>query len=153
MNPFTLLKEDHTKFKAMLSDLEATTDRAEKTRTHIFAELKHQLVAHEAVEEEIFYPAIRAKAKAKDEKLILEAYAEHHVADVVVEELTELPVTDEMWGAKAKVLQENLEHHIEEEEGDLFATARALLDKDELDEIGTRMDARRRELLGAVATA
>lgn len=53
MNPFTLLKEDHTKFKAMLSDLEATTDRAEKTRTQIFAELKHQLVAHEAVEEEI----------------------------------------------------------------------------------------------------
>lgn len=75
------------------------------------------------------------------------------MADVVVEELTELPVTDEMWGAKAKVLKENLEHHIEEEEGDLFATARALLDKDELDEIGTKMDARKRELLGPVATA
>lgn len=152
MNPFTLLEEDHTKFKRMLADIEATTDRAEKTRAKIFDELKRALVAHEAIEEEILYPAIRAKAKGDDKDLVLEAYAEHHAADLLVEELTELPVTHEMWGAKAKVLQENLEHHIEEEEGELFKTARTLLEKHELEELGDQMAARKRELLGQAAT-
>lgn len=153
MNPFTLLKEDHTKFKAMLSEIEATTDRAEKTRAQIFAELKGALVAHEAIEEEILYPAIRAKAKGEDKDLVLESYAEHHVADLVVAELSELPTTHEMWGAKAKVLQENLEHHIEEEEGELFKTARELLDKDELEQLGDQMASRKRELIAQPATA
>ena len=121
MNPFTLLKDDHETFKKMLSELDATTDRAEKTRTQIFDRLKRELVAHETIEEEILYPAIREKARTRDDRdLVLEAFAEHHVADVIVAELSELPVTDEMWGAKATVLRESLEHHIEEEEGDLF---------------------------------
>lgn len=154
MNPFTLLKDDHETFKKMLSELDATTDRAEKTRTQIFDRLKRELVAHETIEEEILYPAIREKARTRDDRdLVLEAFAEHHVADVIVAELSELPVTDEMWGAKATVLRESLEHHIEEEEGDLFTTARKILEKAELEDIGDRMEQRRRELLGAAATA
>ena len=64
-----------------------------------------------------------------------------------------MPVTDEMWGAKAKVLQENLEHHIEEEEGPLFEAAKSLLDTDELDQIGDLMDARMRELMDEATPA
>ena len=154
MNPFTLLKDDHETFKKMLSELDATTDRAEKTRTQIFERLKRELVAHEAIEEEILYPAIREKARTRDDTdLVLEAFAEHHVADLIVAELSALPVTDEMWGAKATVLRESLEHHIEEEEGDLFTTARKILEKAELEDLGDRMEQRRRELLGAAATA
>lgn len=153
MNAFALLKTDHEAFKAMLTELESTTERAVKTRTRIFEHLKRQLAAHETIEEEILYPAIKAKAKTKDKKLVLEAYAEHHVADLLVAELATLPASDEMWGAKATVLRESLEHHIEEEEGNLFKTAKSLLDKDELDAIGRQMKLRKQELLGKSASA
>lgn len=153
MNPFSLLKTDHEAFKKMLTELEDTTERAVKTRTQVFDRLKRELAAHETIEEEILYPAIKEKAKSKDKDLVLEAYAEHHVADLIVTELANLPVSDEMWGAKATVLRESLEHHIEEEEGDLFKIAKSLLDKDELDAIGERMSLRKQELLGKSATA
>lgn len=153
MNPFSLLKTDHDAFKQMLAELEDTTDRAVKTRSQVFDRLKRELAAHESIEEEILYPAIQAKAKSKDKDLVLEAYAEHHVADLIVAELAELPVSDEMWGAKATVLRESLEHHIEEEEGDLFKTAKSLLDKDELEAIGDQMNLRRQELLGKSVAA
>lgn len=153
MNPFSLLKTDHEEFKSMLAELEDTTERAVKTRSQIFEKLMSGLAAHETIEEEFLYPAIKEKAKTKDKDLVLEAYAEHHVADLLVAELANLPVSDEMWGAKAKVLRESLEHHIEEEEGDLFKSARSLLDQDELDALGDRMNLRKRELLGKSAAA
>lgn len=155
MDPFTLLKNDHEMVKTMMSALESTTEQAEKKRTEIFDSLRRSLSAHEAAEEEFLYPAVREKAKARsDEKdVVLEAYMEHHVADLLVAELAEMPVTDEMWGAKAKVLQENLEHHIEEEEGPLFEAAKSLLDADELDQIGDLMDARMRELMDQATPA
>lgn len=153
MNPFSLLKTDHEEFKSMLAELEDTTERAVKTRSQIFEKLMSALAAHETIEEEILYPAIKERAKTKDKDLVLEAYAEHHVADLLVAELANLPVSDEMWGAKAKVLRESLEHHIEEEEGDLFKSAKSLLDQDELDALGDRMNLRKRELLGKSAAA
>lgn len=153
MNPFSLLKTDHEAFKTMLAELEDTTERAVKTRTQVFEKLMRELAAHETIEEEILYPAIKAKAMAKDKELVLEAYAEHQLADLLVAEIDNLPVTDEMWGAKTKVLRESLEHHIEEEEGDLFKSAKSLLDKDELDAIGDRMNLRKQELLGKSAAA
>ena len=92
---------------------------------------------HEAMEEEVLYPALKAHPKAKE--LTLEAYEEHHVVDLVMEELEATPVTDEQWGAKFTVAKENIEHHIEEEEGDMFKQARDVFDDDELEDLGRRM--------------
>jgi hemerythrin superfamily protein len=141
MNALTLLKKDHTKVKALLAELESTTERGVQTRQRLFAEMKAELTVHETIEEEIFYPELKAHPRAKD--LVLEAYEEHNVVDTLMGELSSLSVEDETWGAKAKVMQENLEHHIEEEEGELFDKAEQVFDDAELEDLGRRMAERR----------
>jgi hemerythrin-like domain-containing protein len=137
MNAITMLKDDHDKVKELLTQLEATTERGEKTRAELFSTIKGELTVHEIIEEEIFYPALKSHPKAKD--IVLEGYEEHHVVDLLMSELEGLDVTDETWGAKATVMKENIEHHIEEEEGEMFKQARAVFDAAELDDLGSRM--------------
>ena len=141
MNALTMLTEDHDKMKKLLSELETTTERGVKTRAELFSTIKGELTIHEVIEEEIFYPALKSHPKAKD--IVLEGYEEHHVVDLLMGELEALPVEDESWGAKALVMKENVEHHIEEEEGEMFKTARSVFDKGELEDLGARMETRR----------
>ena len=136
-----MLKADHDKVKDLLNQLESTTERGVKTREELFATIKGELTVHETIEEEIFYPALKEHPKAKD--LVLEAYEEHHVVDTVMAELEGLDVSDETWGAKATVMKENVEHHIEEEEGEMFKQARQVFDKQELQDLGDRMARRK----------
>jgi hypothetical protein len=143
MDALTLLEDDHAKMRKLLKELETTTERGVKTRTELFSTIKGELTLHEIIEEEIFYPALKSHPKAED--LVLEGYEEHHVVDLVMAELEDLPVDDESWGAKAKVMQENVEHHMEEEEGDMFKQARSIFDRQELDELGERMAARKEQ--------
>jgi hypothetical protein len=138
----TLLKTDHDKVKRLLTELESTTERGVKTREELFATIKGELTVHETIEEEIFYPALKEHPKAKD--IVLEAYEEHHVVDTVMAELEGLDVADETWGAKAMVMKENIEHHIDEEETEMFKQARQVFDARELDELGARMAERKR---------
>ena len=141
MDAITLLETDHKKVKRLLGELESTTERGVKTRTELFATIKGELTVHEIIEEEIFYPELKAHPKAKD--IVLEGYEEHHVVDLLMGELENLDVSDEAWGAKATVMKENIEHHIEEEEGEMFAKARQVFDRDELNDLGERMAARK----------
>ena len=144
MNAITLLKQDHEDVKKMLSELDDTTERAVKTREQTFTKLKADLEVHEAIEEEIFYPALKEHPKTKD--IALEGYEEHHVVDMVMAEIQEVAFDDERWGAKLTVMKENLEHHIEEEEGEMFKQARQVFDDAELEDLGNRMDMRKKEL-------
>jgi hemerythrin-like domain-containing protein len=141
MDAIALLKTDHDKVKRLLDELETITERGIKTRAELFSTIKGELTLHEIVEEEIFYPELKAHPKAKD--IVLEGYEEHHVVDTLMKELEELDVSDETWGAKALVMKENIEHHIEEEEGEMFRTARQVFDAAELDDLGGRMEARK----------
>ena len=141
MDALKLLKEDHARIKPLLAEIKETTERAEKTRSELFSRIKQELTVHEIIEEEIFYPELKAHPKAKD--IVLEGYEEHHVVDLLMGELEALPVEDESWGAKALVMKENVEHHIEEEEGEMFKTARSVFDKGELEDLGARMETRR----------
>jgi predicted DNA-binding protein len=141
MDAITMLKADHDTVKKLLEELDSTTERGVKRRTELFATIKAELTVHEVIEEEIFYPALKAHPKAKD--IVLEGYEEHHVVDLLMGELEALDVSDEAWGAKATVMKENIEHHIEEEEGEMFRQARAVFDKDELTALGERMAARK----------
>ncbi len=142
MDAISLLKQDHEKVKKLLEQLESTTERGVKTRSELFATIKGEMMVHEAIEEEIFYPELKAHPKAKD--IVLEGYEEHHVVDLLMGELEQLDVTDESWGAKAVVMKENIEHHIEEEEGEMFQKARQVFDKDELEALGEHMATRKR---------
>jgi hemerythrin HHE cation binding domain-containing protein len=142
MNAISMLETDHRKVKALLKELESTTERGVKTRAELFATIKGELTLHEIIEEEIFYPELKSHPKAKE--IVLEGYEEHHVVDQLMGELEALDVADETWGAKAKVMKENIEHHIEEEEGEMFRQARAVFDKAELEDLGGRMEARKK---------
>jgi hypothetical protein len=137
MNALTLLKDDHDRVKKMLADGEETTERAEVGRKELFAKLKEEMLIHERIEEEIFYPALKQHPKAKD--IVLEGFEEHHVVDEIMGELEATDVTDDTWGAKFKVMKENIEHHIEEEEGEMFDKARSVFSADELETLGERM--------------
>jgi hypothetical protein len=141
MDAITMLKTDHDKVKQLLTELESTTERGVKTREELFATIKGELTVHEVIEEEIFYPALKSHPKAKD--IVLEGYEEHHVVDLLMGELESLDVSDETWGAKALVMKENIEHHIEEEEGEMFKQARSVFDRQELEDLGTRMAERK----------
>ncbi len=141
MNAITMLEEDHAKMRKLLDELESTTERGVKIRAELFSTIKGELTIHEIIEEEIFYPELKAHPKAKD--IVLEGYQEHHVVDLIMKELEEVPVDDESWGAKAKVMKENVEHHMEEEEGEMFKKARSVFDRAELDDLGERMAARK----------
>jgi hemerythrin-like domain-containing protein len=148
MDAVAMLKDDHEKVKKILEDLDSTTERGVKTRQELFAKVKQELTVHESIEEEIFYPALKGHPKAKE--LVLEAYEEHHVVDTIMAEIGEVPFEDEAWGAKLTVMKENIEHHIEEEEGEMFKQARQVFSKEELEDLGARMEARKKELLASV---
>ena len=141
MNALTLLNTDHDKVKKVLAELEPTTERGVKTRQELFATIKGELTVHEIIEEEIFYPELKSHPKARN--IVLEGYEEHGVVDTLMGELEDLPVDDETWGPKAKVMKENIEHHIEEEEGEMFKQARRVFDDAELDDLGRRMEERK----------
>jgi hemerythrin-like domain-containing protein len=137
MNAITLLEDDHRKVKKLLSEGEETTERAEQTRAELYVTLRREMETHERIEEEIFYPALKAHPKARD--LVLEGFEEHHVVEEIMGELAETDVADETWAAKFKVMKENIEHHIEEEEGSMFKEARSAFDEQELEDLGARM--------------
>ena len=143
MDALQLLKADHDRVKKMLNELDETTERAEKTRTEGLAKLKHELTIHEAIEEEIFYPALKQHAEAKD--IVLEAYEEHDVVDAIMAEIEQTSFDDETWAAKFTVMKENLEHHIEEEEGEMFDKARDVFDRETLTSLGEQMEARKQQ--------
>jgi hemerythrin-like domain-containing protein len=144
MDALALLKEDHDKVKKLLSELDSTTERAVKTRSDLFTKVKGELQVHEAIEEEIFYPALKEHPKAKE--LVLEGYEEHNVVDMVMQEIESVPFEDETWGAKLTVMKENVEHHIEEEESEMFKQAKQVFSTDELGQLGEQMEARKKEL-------
>ena len=146
MDAIKMLEEDHKKVKELLTELESTTERGVQKRERLFATIKGEMMVHETIEEEIFYPELKSHPKAED--IVLEGFEEHHVVDLLMGELERLDVSDETWGAKAKVMKENIEHHIEEEETEMFPQARKVFDESELTELGAQMTARKQEAKG-----
>ncbi|MDQ4145137.1 MAG: hemerythrin domain-containing protein [Actinomycetota bacterium] len=144
MDGLDLLKDDHRKVEKLLEQMDSTTEDDVSKREHLFRELTSEMQAHEIIEEEILYPALQEHPKAKE--IVLEGYEEHHVVDTIMNELNEVPFDDERWSAKFSVMKENIEHHIEEEEEEMFEQAENIFDATELEELGARMQERKKEL-------
>jgi hypothetical protein len=134
-----LLERDHRRLERLLDQAEKTDARSARRRTELLDTIGADLEMHEQIEEQVFYPALQSHPEGK--AIVLEGYEEHHVANVIVAELRALAKDDERWGPKMKVLRENIEHHIEEEEGEMFRTARAVMGQDELRQLGRQMAA------------
>src|SRR5678816_3331816 len=135
MDALDLIKQDHKRLRKLL---EETLKAEGGARVERLDYLRTELVAHERMGEEVLYPRLRDEKKAHE--TVLEGYEEHHVADVLLDELLDVPPETDLWKAKLKVLKENVEHHMDEEEDELFKGARAVLDREELNRLGERME-------------
>lgn len=149
MNAIELLKADHEKVRGLFEQLCDTTKRAEKTRTQLLEQIRLELDVHTQIEEEIFYPAFKeAVGESKDEATVFEALEEHRAAgELVLPDLLATDVTSDRFTGRAKVLKELVEHHADEEEKEMFKTAREVLSREQLATLGEQMAARKQELL------
>jgi hemerythrin-like domain-containing protein len=145
MNAIDLLEADHRTVEGVMDDIEKSTERAVKGREELFRKFRLLLTVHEIIEETIFYPALKEHPKARD--IVLEGYEEHHVVDEVMDEIKDVPVDDETWHPKAKVMIENVRHHIQEEEQEMFRQARAAFNREELEQLGERMEQRKKDAM------
>ncbi|MDQ1921764.1 hemerythrin domain-containing protein [Massilia pseudoviolaceinigra] len=118
-----LLIEDHENVKQMFELFEGLGDRAHATKKKLSMQICAELTKHATAEEEIFYPAVRAATK-KNEDLVDEATVEHASAKDLIAQIMEMEATEELFDAKVKVLSEMIEHHVEEEENEMFPMAR-----------------------------
>ena len=143
MDIFELLKQDHEKVAGIFEQLEPTTERAEKTREELFARLKTELDLHAYLEETILYPPLKQIDETRE--IALEAVEEHRVVKQFLKELDAMPVTSEQWTAKLTVLKENVEHHVEEEEKEMFKQARAALTREQIDNLTAKFESEKKQ--------
>jgi hemerythrin-like domain-containing protein len=147
MNAVKLLKDDHQKVKKLFREFESQGDKAHQGKQKIVNQACHELEVHSKLEEQIFYPAVQAKADEEGKEMVLEGIEEHHVVDMLIKELRALEPQDDEFDAKFKVLTENVEHHIEEEEGELFPDAEKSLGKEMMEKLGTQMEQLKQQLM------
>jgi len=141
----TLLKADHAAVKKLFAQEEKATKDDDKKRD-IFNQIKDALTVHATIEEEIFYPAVK-KARSehvKDE--VREGYEEHKQIKTLLAAIAGIAPADETWDMKVKVLKEDVEHHVKDEEGEMFPDARKFLGEKRLMELGTELEARKQYL-------
>ena len=146
MDAFELLKADHKKVNELFDQLEAATGKA---KLNVFNQIKTELELHTHIEEKIFYPALEKPEQTHD--LTLEAYEEHKMVKTLLAELSRARTADDEWQAQAKVLRENVEHHVDEEENELFDKADDVLSDEEIEALGQRMEAEKARKQGRAA--
>ncbi|MFN8770883.1 MAG: hemerythrin domain-containing protein [Neisseriaceae bacterium] len=132
-NTFEPLITDHKEVKSIIEEILNTTNKDKQKRRDLLHNLKEELTQHERIEEDSVYPILEKKKLTHN--LTKEAYEEHHVVDILLDELEALDFSDESWKAKLKVLQKSLLHHIKVEEDELFVKAEKELSKEELNTI------------------
>jgi hemerythrin superfamily protein len=146
-NAITMLKSDHAAVKRLLRELNASENV--KQRERLCSEIERELKTHAQIEEEVFYPAFKAAAKeTENENLFYEAAEEHHLVDIELPSLMAANPKSHEFEAKAKVLQDLIEHHVKEEEGQMFMAARKLFTDAQLRELGDLMQTRKEMIQG-----
>lgn len=137
MNAIELLKQQHREVEELFEKFESAGDGATKTKEKLCAEISQKLAMHAEIEEKIFYPESKQE---NTEEILRESVEEHLSMKRVLADLLESEAADEQFDAKMKVLQEQVEHHVEEEEKELFPKVRKACSKEELEDMGLRME-------------
>jgi hemerythrin superfamily protein len=143
MDAIQLLKDDHKKVEKIFSDMEG-----KENRQRLFPDLDRELSVHAEIEEKVFYPATKEAEPTRD--LVLESIEEHKQIKMVLADLEQTDKTTEEWGAALKVLKEDVMHHVGEEESELFPRVKKVLSKQQLEDLGARMEELKTQLLAAV---
>ena len=142
-----ILEADHRKVEALFKEYEALGDRAVVTKKKIADQICAELTVHAQVEEEVFYPAVRKPIKDGD--LVDEAIVEHASAKELIAQISAMSPEEDLYDAKVKVLSELIEHHVGEEEDEMFPKVRK--SGVDLIALGEAMLARKEELTAAIA--
>jgi hemerythrin superfamily protein len=135
MNIIDLLKEDHRKVEDLFAKVEET--ESEKQHLQLFEKIKTELETHTQIEETLFYPALEEHEDLKD--MVLEAFEEHKQVKTLLREISALAEGSEKLDAKLKVMGENVEHHVGEEEDEMFPKVEELIEEQELERLGEEM--------------
>lgn len=143
MDAIELLKQDHKKVEKIFADMDKKDARAK-----LFPELDRELSVHAEIEEKIFYPASKEAEPTRD--LVLESIEEHKQIKMVLADLEQADKSTDVWAAALKVLKEDVMHHVGEEEDELFPKVRKVLSKQQLEDLGRRMEELKMQLLTAV---
>jgi iron-sulfur cluster repair protein YtfE (RIC family) len=151
MDALELLTADHNRVRGLFTRFQAAEGENDAQAARLAAKIFEELEVHTKIEEEIFYPAV-TKLNEEIHELITEGLEEHHVVDNVMAEVKALTPSDEEWAAKMKVLIENVEHHAEEEEQEMFPKVRKAMGSDARAELGQQLEARK-AALGAPTAA
>ena len=138
-SPFKSLKEDHKRVAKLFKEIEAAGERAVKTKQNLFEELRTELTQHMELEETEVYPVLEEHEKTKE--IALEGVEEHAVAKRLIEEIGAEEAGSEVWEAKIKVLKENIEHHVDEEEEEMFPDAEKALPEEVLEALAAAIEA------------
>ena len=144
MDAISLLKADHRKVEKIFSDIE----KGNGNRQLLFTELATELTVHAEIEEKLFYPAVKDAEPTHD--LVLESFEEHKQMKMVLADLEKAEKGTEHWLAGLKVLMEDVQHHVGEEENELFPKVKKVLSGKELEDLGTRMEELKTKQLAAV---
>jgi hemerythrin superfamily protein len=140
MNAITLLKNDHKTVEDLFKRFEKLGPRAVKSKQDIVERFVRELTIHAAIEEMVFYPAVREAVEKGDvDTMVLESLEEHHIVKWVLWELERMDPADERFDAKVTVLIEHVRHHVEEEEKELFPQVNKVFGRAQLDELGEAM--------------
>lgn len=136
MDAIEMLKKQHREVETLFAKFDKLGKNAARSKQGVFEEIADALAMHATIEEKHFYPAVKAK---RTEDILLEALEEHLGIKRVIADLLELDSSDDTFDAKMKVLKEQVEHHVEEEESDLFPKVPKVLDKAELTSLASTM--------------
>jgi hemerythrin superfamily protein len=139
VNAITLLKQDHQTVEALFERFERAGEREWAEKRHIVDKVTEHLARHAAIEEQVFYPAVRRELPEATPD-VLEALEEHHLVKLSLAELEKLPPQAERFTAKMTVLIESVRHHVKEEEEELFPKVRDAFSVQELEELGESME-------------
>ena len=139
MDAIALLRQDHREVERLFKQFEKAGPRAHKTRRNIADKVIRELSVHAAIEEQVFYPAVR-EAVEEAEDTVLESLEEHHIVKWTLSELDGMAPEAERFVAKVTVLIESVRHHVEEEEDELFPEVREALSRKQLAELGEAME-------------
>ena len=136
-----MLEQQHREVEALFKKISRA--RSDRSRAELFAEIGDKLTIHATIEETHFYPAVLAR---RTEDILLESLEEHLAIKRIIADLLDTEPSDETFKAKIKVLKEVVEHHVEEEEGDMFKKVPKVLDADLREAVGQEMQATMAEL-------
>ncbi len=141
MDALELLTSDHDKARELFMEFRAAVKDDDTTKiADLTARIFEELETHTTIEERVFYPAVKKAGASELKDLTHESNEEHHVVDVLMQEVRELEPSSDAYVAKMKVLIENVEHHAGEEEKEMFPQVRNLFSQDELDELGAALE-------------